>query len=880
MKCNNCKEKILKGSIYCGNCGKKINNEHKSKKKIIIGLVLFVLIFIVVGLNLRSNPNLNIKDENNEFDINSVSLEYEYLSTNNKGEYTISDADPNISFEVTEGTNFKILDQDNNKIDTQIIDNKIVNITGYEKGKQYTLTIENGNFVSEDLKDINKITFKIARDYIKKYELQKNVIKVQTDEIEIINNKIISNNISYNTGDVIVIYDNKTIKDAYKVKGKDAQNNYIITKASIKDIYSELDFYYEEYANLSNYKTTEQIKDYIITSAENSKWYNAIVETVHAKPELEITLNNAEEGIEAEVKVVVSAGDSSVLLDIDYHNFEFTYTHKMQVKLLVDATLDNWDVSTQIINNQDFNIKLDNKLLEYEGNLNKKIIEKIQNAIKNNTNTDSDNEENKSETSPDTDNEESKNESDDTPSTNSNTKEEIEEIKKEITGDTNSDSDNKELELVVIPIPTSLPGLTLEIQLGIANEINMSVDLETGVSFSSVINMGFDYGENEEFKTLFLFDFDEIDTTAKINGNIGMELGPKLDLNIDFVGVFEGGITGNGGLYSEASTSLEYDINSNSATLLSETELGIFAKFDFQVEIVENTFIYPLIEKKYKLYENNFEYKIGEPQIIKFDTDGGSLIEDKEVQFGQKLVEPQPPIKEGYIFEYWEKDNKKYNFDEEVHSSFKLKAVWKKVENNTNLADIKNNMKNLKNYSYNVKITAKTEYMDIPTIMMCKEDLINRVGYCNTSEYGGVKTEDYIDYNKNVMYSKTTNPYSNDSTNNKWSSIKFNGNGTNSWVNLIDDIKDIKVENKNNSIYYKGSINSDKLMNAIAGANSDVNSSGIINELKDIEVFVNTSGYIEKISFNITVIGVKEDVEISFNNFNTSGSITIPKDVK
>jgi len=107
--------------------------------------------------------------------ISKISLDYQYLSITDAGEYVISDANVNISFEVTEGTTFKILDENNKEVKAEIIENKIINLDGYDKGKKYVLSIENGNFVSEQLEDANEVTFKVARDEVKKYELKEDV---------------------------------------------------------------------------------------------------------------------------------------------------------------------------------------------------------------------------------------------------------------------------------------------------------------------------------------------------------------------------------------------------------------------------------------------------------------------------------------------------------------------------------------------------------------------------------------------------------------------------------------------------------------------------------------------------------------------------------
>ena len=70
---------------------------------------------------------------------------------------------------------------------------------------------------------------------------------------------------------------------------------------------------------------------------------------------------------------------------------------------------------------------------------------------------------------------------------------------------------------------------------------------------------------------------------------------------------------------------------------------------------------------------------------IKFDTNGGSKIDDIIVVKGKTLKLPQNPIKNGYKFMYWVDKNETPVYDDALLSEdTTLKAVWKKVEVKTN----------------------------------------------------------------------------------------------------------------------------------------------------------------------------------------------------
>ena len=202
------------------------------------------------------------------------------------------------------------------------------------------------------------------------------------------------------------------------------------------------------------------------------------------------------------------------------------------------------------------------------------------------------------------------------------------------------------------------------------------------------------------------------------------------------------------------------------------------------------------------------------------------------------------------------------------------------INTDSKIVAAKNQMlNNLNNYSYDVKITTKTGIVDVTTNMNCKDDRINKIGYCYTSIVG-VETEEYIDYANQVNYTKVSTLYGNDGNNGKWTKTKLKDNTSNSWINLSDYIFNLTEESKNGGTYYTGTINSKKLASAMAQADSNIDLNKIVSDDINIEVFVNSSNYIETMNYSIEIAGVKELVEINFKNYNTSGTIEIPSEVK
>ena len=62
--------------------------------------------------------------------------------------------------------------------------------------------------------------------------------------------------------------------------------------------------------------------------------------------------------------------------------------------------------------------------------------------------------------------------------------------------------------------------------------------------------------------------------------------------------------------------------------------------------------------------------------VIKFDTDGGSIVEDVTVKENEKVSKPVDPTKDGYSFVGWYYNDELYDFDSPVTSDMTLKAKW------------------------------------------------------------------------------------------------------------------------------------------------------------------------------------------------------------
>ena len=74
-----------------------------------------------------------------------------------------------------------------------------------------------------------------------------------------------------------------------------------------------------------------------------------------------------------------------------------------------------------------------------------------------------------------------------------------------------------------------------------------------------------------------------------------------------------------------------------------------------------------------------FEKKEGvDTYIVKFNTNEGSTIPNQIVEKGNKIIKPNDPTKEGYIFKDWLLDGNIFDFDSLIDRDIELKAQWDK----------------------------------------------------------------------------------------------------------------------------------------------------------------------------------------------------------
>ena len=76
---------------------------------------------------------------------------------------------------------------------------------------------------------------------------------------------------------------------------------------------------------------------------------------------------------------------------------------------------------------------------------------------------------------------------------------------------------------------------------------------------------------------------------------------------------------------------------------------------------------------------------------VTFDTDGGSVINNQIVGEGDKIIEPENPTKEGYIFKEWVYNDETFDFNTEITNNITLKSTYIKENEKTYLVSFNTN---------------------------------------------------------------------------------------------------------------------------------------------------------------------------------------------
>ena len=183
----------------------------------------------------------------------------------------------------------------------------------------------------------------------------------------------------------------------------------------------------------------------------------------------------------------------------------------------------------------------------------------------------------------------------------------------------------------------------------------------------------------------------------------------------------------------------------------------------------------------------------------------------------------------------------------------------------------------LNNFSYNALVSTNVYGMKFNISLNCKEDRINKLGYCNVNS-NIVSLEEYMDYKNNVTYTKT-DVITNDSF--SWQKNTHNNIGeVTPILNTLDHVSIQKKEKKDNGILYTGVINGKSLSGIFKTVNTAtsnrINISSLFKKKVPVTVFVNNDNYVENFSFTTNLVGISVNCNINYTDFNTTPSLSLP----
>ncbi len=92
---------------------------------------------------------------------------------------------------------------------------------------------------------------------------------------------------------------------------------------------------------------------------------------------------------------------------------------------------------------------------------------------------------------------------------------------------------------------------------------------------------------------------------------------------------------------------------------------------------------------------------------VTFDTDGGNIINSLMIKENAKIIQPEDPVKDGYIFDGWYYQNQLFDFDTKITTDIVLKARWLKNDQILRLNLHELSLKPDETYTLNVENTTQ-----------------------------------------------------------------------------------------------------------------------------------------------------------------------------
>ena len=528
----------------------------KRNKKIGI-LILLLVVGVLIGVGVKFYFDKKESDNNSNF---------KYLVVDSEQNYYLKKVKNNFSIEVKPEKDFsyEVVDSDGEIVKTKLEKkdkNKIIKPKNkYKEGEVYTLTIENGSFVNQELKDTKTITFKVEREESLKFKLKDNV-NYLVDKKATVKDNVLTTKEDYEVDDIIIV-DNKA---AYKIVKNNYDNTYDLEIPNIDELYDDIDIYQEEPVDLSDFKASDDFKDYLTMVVKDSKWYHKLVKEVKAAPEigLEFDTSKAKKGIlGVSLKFTIPAGDESNFITIlENHDLTFEVNFSIEVTSNLDWTWGAIDAAVNVKVTDGYNFNIDYVDAKLEDITTVQDIENFINTFN------------------------------------------VEDL------DFDQDEVTKLLGRTTVPIGTT--GFYFNIDLGIIFDYNMAVDAGYKVKNETNITFGFSYDKDEGFNPYGSSATKNVENHAYLSGEASVKIGMDMAMGISFLNIVEAAVGVDVGAYGDGSLEViatavpDGTLDYNSSLTVS-AEIGLFMDANIRFTALDFKKDFDLIQLKDPFFKFNY----------------------------------------------------------------------------------------------------------------------------------------------------------------------------------------------------------------------------------------------------------------------------------
>ncbi len=429
---------------------------------------------------------------------NTTQSKYSELTSFEDGSYYLLRAKKNITFDIIsdEGATdklFKITDEDGNEIEN-IVESKDGYFVikppkdNYIEGNTYTLVLTNSSFKDEELKETKTLVFKIERKSVAEYSYKDNVKELSKSDVELTDTNDVTTikvpNNSFNENDVLLLNDNGNF-EAYKIT-KIENDILTVTAPELADIYEKLNLYKDYNVDYSSIVIDKDIEEQVEIAFRQSAIYQFFVnESKAASPDTKIKIKPSKSGISMDISItLLPDGESNLgIKALANHKVTITFKYNFSCKPTLDIDFPKKiDITTKFSQDLDFDINIvpDEKILKGIKDLTEEEYNKAVSDVT------------------------------------------------ELLYNAKFDTTNGSQKIVTIPLETSIPGVTFDIDLFTISNFNLAIETTFNHKANSNLTVGLLINKNgcKAYKTVFS---KAKETEFTITGKADFEFGIKLD---------------------------------------------------------------------------------------------------------------------------------------------------------------------------------------------------------------------------------------------------------------------------------------------------------------------------------------------------------------